>query len=142
MRSDTRLVPNVRPLSVLLVLAALVVSACGGSRVGVVDSRRVLNESVVALSLQRQLDEQEKAMAADLQLLASQLSPQDLEARRQLHLRDLQRLRVELEAQLNLRIRQAVAEVAKKRRLRVVLVKDVTRFGGFDVTEDVIGRLK
>lgn len=131
-----------RSLGSLVVLAALVVSACGGPRLGLVDSRRVLDESVLALSMQRRLDEQEKAMAADLRLLASQLSPEDLEARRQLHLRDLQQLKADLEAQLNERIRQAVAEVAKRRRLRVVLVKDVTRLGGIDVTADVIERLK
>lgn len=131
-----------RAVVVVVLAGALLVTGCGSARVGVVESRRVLSESVLALSMQRRLDDQEKAMAADLRLLAQQLSPEDLEARRQIHLRDLQQLKVELEAQLNVRIRQAVAEVARERRLRVVLVKDVTRLGGIDVTNDVIERLK
>lgn len=126
----------------LLLAGVLIATGCGGPRLGVVESRRVLSESVLALSMQRRLDEQERIMAADLRLLAGQLSPEDLEARRQIHLRDLQQLKVDLEEQLNTRIRQTVAEVAKERRLRVVLVKDVTRLGGIDVTDDVIERLK
>ncbi len=126
----------------LVAVAALVVTGCGGPRLGVVDSRRVLNESVLALTYQRQLDDREKAMAADLQLLAGQLSRQDFEARRQTHLQELNTLKRELEQRLNDRIRTEVAEVARRRRLRIVLVKDVARLGGVDVTDEVIARLK
>ncbi len=126
----------------LLVVAALVVSGCGGPRLGVVDSRRVLTESVLALTYQRQLDDREKAMAADLQLLAGQLSRQDFEARRQTHLQDLNNLKRELEQRLNDRVRTEVAEVARRRRLRVVLVKNVAQVGGIDMTDEVIARLK
>jgi outer membrane protein len=130
-----------RPIPVLLALAGLALPGCT-PRVGVVDSHRVLNESVLALSYQKQLDDREKAMVADLQLLRGQLSPEDLEARRQTYLRELAALRADLERQLNERVRQAAAEVARRRRLRLVLVKDATRFGGVDVTDDVIARLK
>lgn len=130
-----------RVLPTLLALAALALPGCA-PRVGVVDSHRVLNESVLALSFQKQLDDREKAMVADLQLLRGQLSPEDLEARRQTYLRELAALRADLERQLNERVRQAAAEVARRRRLRVILVKDATRWGGVDVTDDVIARLK
>lgn len=123
------------------VLAAVLLSGCA-PRVGIVDSRRILTESVLALSFQRQLDEQEKAMAADLQLLGGQLSAQDFEARRQTHLRDLGEMKRDLEQRLNQRIRQEVAEVARRKRLRAVLVKDGTHLGGIDITDEVIDRLK
>ncbi|HXF83127.1 MAG TPA: hypothetical protein VNN19_10285 [bacterium] len=127
---------------ILLALAALLVAGCAGARVGVVESRRVLRESVLALSYQRQLDEREKAMAADLQLLAGRLSREDLEARRQSYLNELAELKQSLEADLNTRIREAVREVARRRRLRIVLVKESVSIGGIDVTDDVIARLK
>ncbi|MDR7401488.1 MAG: hypothetical protein QN155_04610 [Armatimonadota bacterium] len=130
-----------RVLPILLALAALALPGCS-PRVGVVDSHRVLNESVLALSFQKQLDDREKAMVADLQLLRGQLSPEDLEARRQTYLRELAALRADLERRLNERVRQAAAEVARRRRLRVILVKDATRWGGVDVTDEVIARLK
>jgi Skp family chaperone for outer membrane proteins len=126
----------------LLLLAALLATGCAGPRVGVVESRRVLRESVLALSYQRQLDEREKAMAADLQLLAGRLSREDLEARRQSYLNELAELKQSLEADLNTRIREAVREVARRRRLRIVLVKESVNIGGIDVTDDVVARLK
>jgi outer membrane protein len=129
-----------RRLLVILGLAVLV-GGCA-PRLGVVDSQRLLNETVVGLSFQKQLADREKAMEADLQLLSPQLSQNDLAARRQMHLRELATLRQELEGRLNDRIRMATAEVARQRRLRIVLVKGPTLTGGVDVTDAVIERLK
>lgn len=133
---------RVLALTILVLGTALVVTGCGGPRVGVVDSRRILTESVLALSYQRQLNDQEKTMAADLRLLSDQLSPEDLEARRQSYLKDLAEMKRDLEKRLNERIRQEVAEIARRQRLRYVLVKDAAKVGGRDITQDVIDRLK
>ncbi len=129
-----------RRLLVILGLGVLV-GGCA-PRLGVVDSQRLLNETVVGLSLQKQLADREKAMEADLQLLSSQLSQNDLLARRQLYVRELATLRQELEGQFNDRIRKATTEVARQRQLRIVLVKGPTLVGGVDVTDAVIERLK
>jgi outer membrane protein len=129
-----------RRLLVILGLAVLV-GGCA-PRLGVVDTQRLLNETVAGLSFQKQLSDREKAMEADLQLLSSQLSQNDLAVRRQMHVRELATLRLELEGRLNDRIRKATAEVARQRRLRIVLVKGPTLMGGVDVTDAVIERLK
>ncbi len=129
-------------VAVLVVATALGVGGCGGPGVGAVDSQRILNESVLALSSQKQLDDREKAMAAELRLLSGSLSREDLEARREAYRRDLESLKRDLEGQLNTQIRKAVAEVARQRRLRVVLVKQAMKVGGIDITQDVIDRLK
>lgn len=125
-----------------LLAAALAVSGCAGPAIGVVDSRRILNESLPALTYQRQLDDRERAMATDLRLLAGRLSQADLEARRQNHLRELQELKQELESRLNEQVRKAVEEVAQARRIRVVLVKEAAPIGGIDVTQDVLDHLR
>ncbi len=125
-----------------LLLVALGVTACGTAPVGVVDSQRLLNESVLALSFQKQLDDREKAMAADLRLLSGTLGKEDLDARREQYRRELDTVRRGFEDQLNAQIRKTVAEVARQRRLRVVLIKQGVPLGGIDVTADVIARLK
>lgn len=129
-------------LGAVALIGALAVSGCGSTPVGIVDGRRLLNESVLALSYQKQLDDREKAMASDLRLLANTLSKEDLDARRTVFQQDLAKLKQSLEDQLNAQIRKSVAEVARKRRLRVVLIQQTTLMGGVDVTADVIERLK
>ena len=125
-----------------LVVGVLLVATGCGPRIGVVDSKRIINESVMGLSSQKQLDDREKAMVADLRLLTGQLSKEDLEARRQTYLKELAALRRDLEEQLNRRVHAAVAEEARRQRLRVVLVKQAIRFGGIDITDAVLARLK
>jgi len=134
---------NIRRLALgAMLLAALVASGCARPAIGVVDSRRILTESLAALASQRQLDDRERAMAADLRMLAGRLSGADLEARRQGHLRELEELKRELENRLNEQVRKAVEEVARARRMRIVLVKEATPLGGVDVTQDVLDHLK
>ena len=125
-----------------LVVGVLLVATGCGPRIGVVDSKRIINESVLGLSYQKQLDDREKAMVADLRLLTGQLSKEDLEGRRQTYLKELAALRRDLEEQLNERVHAAVADEARRRRLRVVLVKQAIRFGGIDITDLVLARLK
>ncbi|HET6781427.1 MAG TPA: OmpH family outer membrane protein [bacterium] len=127
----------------LLAAATLVISVgCGGPRIGVVDSQRILDESPLALTYQRELDSREKAMAEDLRLLVGRMAAGDLEARRQIYLRELSQRKGELEGKLNERIRKEVAEIARHQRLRFVLVKGATQLGGVDITQSVIDRLK
>jgi len=116
-------------------------SGCG-STIGVVDSQRVLNESVKALQYQRQLDDREKQMAAELSALAPQVSQAELTARRARLLTELAQMRRDLEAQLNQEIYVVAGRVARQDGLRVVIVKGAALRGGRDVTQQVIDQLK
>ena len=129
-------------LGAILVLGAVVLTAGCGSTIGVVDSQRVLNESVKALQYQRQLDDREKQMAAELSALAPQVSKAELTARRARLLTELGQMRRDLEVQLNQEIYQVAGRVARQDGLRVVIVKGGTVLGGRDVTQPVIDQLK
>src|SRR3989304_7945424 len=138
--------PCPRPVRLVL-LAVLGPSACGGGRVAIVDSDRILNESVRALSYQKQLDEREKAMALDLQLLRGRLSAADLEARRNQYLRELQQTKMELEDRLNKEIRDVAGQIAREKGLRsAVIVKHPVIFSGpgraIDITDEGIARVR
>ena len=126
----------------ILVLGAVVLASGCGSTIGVVDSQRVLNESVKALQYQRQLDDREKQMAAELSALAPQVSQAELTARRARLLTELAQMRRDLEAQLNQEIYVVAGRVARQDGLRVVIVKGAALRGGRDVTQQVIDQLK
>ncbi len=125
-----------------VLVAVLALGGCARPAVGVVDTQRVLNESVLALSYQKQLNDREKLMAAELSLAAQRLNRRALEEQRLAYLRELQQLRAELEDRLNRRLREAVEEVARKERVRLVVVKSAAVVGGKDLTDQVLERLR
>lgn len=126
----------------LAVGAAFSLQWCGGSPIGIVDTQRVLNESVRALQYQKQLDDREKQMVAELAAVANQVSKADLDARRARYLTELGQMKRDLEGQLTQQLAQAATEIAKRDRLRAVLVKTPISYGGRDITQQVIERLK
>jgi len=126
----------------LALAAALMVGRCGAAPVGLVDSQRVLNESVKALQYQKQLDDREKQMVAELNAVAPQVSKADLSARRARYMTELGQMKRDFEAQLTQQLNQAAAEVAKQDHLRFVLLRAPVWSGGQDITQQVIDRLK
>ena len=126
----------------VVVLSTFLLAGCSRPAVGLVDTQRVLNESVLALSYQKQLNDREKLMAAELSIAAQRLDRKALEQQRLAYLRELQQLRAELEERLNRRLREVVEEVARKERVRVVLVKSAAVVGGKDLTDQVLEKLR
>lgn len=127
----------------ILVIAVMgLVAGCGQQPVGTVDTQRVLNESLKALQYQKQLDDREKQMAAELAVLAPQVSKADLAARRARYLTELAQMKRDLEGQLNQQLSQVASQVARADGLRLVLVKGPILLGGRDITQQVIDRLK
>lgn len=133
-------------MAIVIGLLVLTASGCRSGQVGLVDSRRIITESARALRFQKDIDDRERAMATDLQLLANQLSKEDLEARRQQYFQELQALRAQLEQALNREVHEALQQVVKEKRLRGVMTKApvvYSRPGStIDITQDVIDRLR
>ena len=102
----------------------------------------MLNESVKALQYQKQLDDREKQMVADLAAIAPQIGKPELNARRARYLTELGQMKRDFEAQLTQQLNQAAGEIAREDHLRIVLVKAPTWAGGRDITQQVIDRLK
>ncbi len=139
---------SARSLPVLLLaLAVVALSACSSAPLALVDSERVLNQSVRALTYQKELDAREKAMAFDLQVLSGQLPAADLEARRNQYLRELQQMKSDFEQRLNKEIREMVVQIVRERGLRgAVIVKEPVLYAvpgrTVDITDEVIAKLK
>ncbi|MCS7235419.1 MAG: OmpH family outer membrane protein [Armatimonadota bacterium] len=131
-----------RTVGALALVCAAFLVGCGRPAVGVVDTQRVLNESVLALSYQKQLNDREKLLAAELSIAAQRLDRRALEQQRLAYLRELQQLRAELEERLNRRLREVVEEVARRERVRIVLVKSAAVVGGKDLTDQVLEKLR
>jgi len=133
-------------LVAVLILGVLTAAGCRAGQVGLVDSRRIITESARALRFQKDIDDRERAMATDLQMLANQLSKEDLDARRAQYFQELQALRTQLEQTLNREVHDALQQVVKEKRLRGVITKGPVVYSQpgatVDITQDVIDRLR
>lgn len=127
--------------ALLVVAASVLVSGCGPS-VGVVDTQRVMNESVKALQYEKQLNDREKQMADELSTLQGQVSQAELDRRRAGNDAELSQMGTDFQSKMLSQLHQAAAQVAHRDGLRLIVVKGKVVVGGRDVTQQVIDLLK
>lgn len=125
-----------------LVVAVLLFSYAGGSRVGVIDIGKIVKESPRARDLERRLGERFQALKAELAEQQPGLSEEERARKEEAATGEYLRLKDQLERQLEREIDEAVARVARRRRTDIVLFKESVRFGGVDITPDVIKELQ
>lgn len=133
-----------RSAGLLVVFLAVMVVSSGcwpwGPRVGKIDITRIVNESPRAKKYQEQLNARYESLVAGLQ--QNGLSEEELKRRKEEAYAEYQRLKSELEARLDREITAEVQRLAREKSLSVVLFKEAVRYGGIDLTDDVIARLK
>lgn len=129
-------------ITAALLLAAVLLGGCARTRPGIVDTDRILEESVTALRYQKELDDRERQRAFDLDMLAPRVSKEELSRQRAEYLRELEQLKRDYEEKLNKDLRTATEAVARQQRLSFVVVKSLAPYGGKDITQDVIERMK
>lgn len=135
------------PWAVAGVLAAALIWALfaglGGGAVGVVDLLRVVDESPRAQELNEKLAAryQELLTRFDLEEEPTEDDVGRAQREREAYAEYLA-YRQELELQLEKEVNAAVKEVAESRKISVVLDSDVIRYGGTDLTDEVISKLK
>ncbi len=106
----------------LLAFAASAPLNGGRPSVGVVDSQRVMNESVKALQYEKQLNDCETQVAAELSALQGQVSPAELNARRASYADDLSHMSFNLTTKFNSLLRQVAGQVARREGLGLIVV--------------------
>lgn len=128
----------------LLVLGVFLMGAltgCVGQRaVGVIDVDQVVAKSQTAQKYQEQLSEKGKQLTQRLQ--ASKETGEAKEKEQQQAYNEFIQTKQELEQKLDQEMKKAVEEVAKEKKLSAVLHKKEVRYGGVDITQNVIEKLK
>jgi outer membrane protein len=133
-------------LAALLALAliwALSTQAVSLSDVGLIDMGRVLSESDYAQRLNSQLTAKYDQLVAQLQAAAESEEIDENEKAEQDRAiyAEYLRFRQELETQFQQALDRAIAEAADEANLQLVLDVDLVRYGGKDISDDIIKRL-
>lgn len=130
-----------------IILVALIAAMAGslkepGSSVGVIDLGRVVAQSPLAQRYEKQLADKYSELQTQLEAEKTNLDEESRKAREKELMAEYLKLKQELEGKLEKQIDEALETIAKQRGLGVVVYKESVRFGGEDVTADVVKALK
>jgi len=127
-------------LTILSVFLLVVLTGCGQTKIGLIDVNTIVAKSAKAKQYQEQLSTKGKELTERLQ--NSKLTGAEKEKEQQQAYNEFLQAKQDLETKLDQNIKSAVETVAKEKGLEAVLYKKDVRYGGIDVTEDVINKMK
>jgi Skp family chaperone for outer membrane proteins len=124
-------------------LAWVLVETPREAQIGVIDLVKIIDESPRAQELNRMLMERYNELVAELNESVGEETPEDERADRERQAYSAYlAYRQELEAQLQVEVDEAVRAVAQDQGIPLVVDSDVVRYGGKDISGEVIARLK
>jgi outer membrane protein len=130
------------PLSIAsLVLAIIALAGNFTGKVAVVDMSRVVKESPGAQRYEKQLADKYQQLTENL-AKQKNLSKAEKEKKQAAAYDEYLKTKEQLEKKLEREVAASVSNVAQRRRLSVVLYKEAVRWGGVDITSQVIRALR
>lgn len=128
---------------VIVFTATVLLSGCGANAaVGVLDVNKVMTESPKIKQFQDQLNTKAKELSDALEKDKASLSQDEFQKRQEAAYGDFLKTKQDLEGQIDASIKQALDQVAKDKKIGVVLYKNSVAQGGTDITDDVIKKMQ
>lgn len=125
------------------VFFALLLGGCAQSgAVGVLDVNKVMAESPKVKEFQDQLNQKGQELTKQLDAEKPNLSAEQFQAKQETAYKDFLQTKQTLETQIDDTIKQATEQVAKEKKLGAIMYKNGVAYGGTDVTQDVINKMK
>lgn len=131
-------------LLTLLLFTVVLLGGCASSStsVGVFDVNKAMTESPKIKQFQEQLNTKGKELSDKLEKEKAGISEAEFQKRQEAAYAEFLKGKQELEAQVDTSIKQAIEQVAKEKKLGVVLYKNGVAQGGVDITDDVIKKMQ
>jgi len=131
-------------LFTLLLFSAVLLGGCASSStaVGVFDVNKAMTESPKIKQFQEQLNTKGKELSDKLEKEKAGISEAEFQKRQEAAYAEFLKGKQELESQVDTSIKQAIEQVAKDKKLGVVLYKNGVAQGGIDITDDVIAKMQ
>ena len=129
-------------LSILVFTATLLGGCSSSGNIGVVDVNKVMTDSPKVKQFQDQLNVKGKALTDELAKEKTTLSPADFQKKQETVYGEFMKTKQDMEKQVDDSIKQTLEQIAKDKKLSIVLYKNGVAQGGTDITDEVIQKLQ
>ncbi len=117
-------------------------STIQSGEIGVINVDTIMKQSPKVKAFQDELNQKGKELSDQLETEKSNLSQEEFKQHQNASYNEFLKIKQDFEAKIDLSIKQALAEVAQEKKLKIILYKNSVAFGGLDVTLDVIAKMK
>lgn len=129
--------------AMMTVACAGMLTGCGSDdKVGVVDMGRVQKEAPVVQQYKEKTEAKQKEVMKELQDAKSTMSDEDFAKKQQQADQELNIFGASMQRQLLTDVQTKAGEVAKDKKIGIVMMKDAAPNGGIDITDEVIAKLQ
>lgn len=118
-------------------------AGCGnGDKIGTVDMNQVMEKAPAAQKIKKQIEAKQAAQEKNLQQAKATLSPAAYQQQEQKIQQNMQAYSMSMQQQFQSQMEGKLAEIAKEKKVGIIVYKEAVPQGGIDVTADVIAKLK
>lgn len=126
----------------ILMIAAMMAGCGNGDKIGTVDMNQVMEKAPAAQKIKKQIEAKQAAQEKDLQQAKVTLSPAAYQQQEQKIQQNMQAYSMSMQQQFQSQMEGKLAEIAKEKKVGIIVYKEAVPQGGIDVTADVIAKLK
>lgn len=130
-------------LLITVFMITVLLSGCGTTQnVGVLDVNKVMTDSPKVKEFQEQLNVKGKELGDQLEKDKASLKPEEFQKRQEDAYGQFMKLKQDMEGQIDAAIKQTLDQVAKDKKMGIVLYKNGVAQGGTDITDEVIQKMQ
>lgn len=133
-----------RVLTIASVMAvAGMLSGCGSEdKIGTVDMTRIQQEAPLMQQYKQKTEDKQKAVEEELKQAQASMSPEDFQKKQAQAQQELNIFGASMQRQFMSDIQSKLGDIAKEKKVGIVVVKEAVPQGGVDVTDDLIKKLQ
>ncbi len=128
----------------ITIFAGLFLAGCSANapKVGIVDIQKVMSDSPKVKQFQEQLNTKGKELSDQLEKDKKALSQEEFQKKQETLYAEFMKFKQDLETQIDNAVKQALEQVAKEKKVDIILYKNSVAQGGIDISDDVIQKMK
>lgn len=129
-------------IAAVMVFTGLLAGCGSEDKIGTVDMTRVQQEAPLVQQYKQKTEDKQKAVEEELKQAQASMSPEDFQKKQTQAQQELNIFGASMQRQFMSDIQSKLGDIAKEKKVGIVVVKEAVPQGGIDVTDDLIAKLQ